>query len=144
VLATGCAFVLQAMLIPVFGSGPDSTPFLVFFAAIMASAWFGGLGPGLLATGLSAILSWFFFLHPQFSLALGSPGQALRLVVFAAEGAFISALAGVMHRSRERAEDRAVELLSREGRLRELARQQAAVAELGTRVLRTHDLLNLM
>ena len=143
-LATGCAFVLQAMLIPVFGSGPDSTPFLVFFAAIMASAWFGGPGPGLLATGLSAILSWYFFLHPQFSLALGSPGQALRLVVFAAEGAFISALAGVMHRSRERAEDRAVELLSREGRLRELARQQAAVAELGTRALRTHDLLNLM
>ena len=143
-LATGCAFVLQAMLIPVFGSGPNSTPFLVFFAAIMASAWFGGLGPGLLATGLSAILSWYFFLHPQFSLALGSPGQALRLVVFAAEGALISALAGVMHRSRERAEDRAVELLSREGRLRELARQQAAVAELGTRALRTHDLLNLM
>ena len=143
-LATGCAFVLQVMLIPLFGGGPNSTPFLVFFAAIMASAWFGSLGPGLLATGLSAILSWYFFLYPQFSLALGGPGQALRLVVFAAEGAFISTLAGVMHRSRERAEDRALELLSREGRLRELARQQAAVAELGTRALRTHDLLNLM
>jgi PAS domain S-box-containing protein len=144
VLATGCAFVLQAMLIPVFGSGPNSTPFLVFFAAIMASAWFGGLGPGLLATGLSALLSWYFFLTPQFSLALGGPGQDLRLLVFAAEGAFISTLAGVMHRSRERAEDRALELLSREGRLRELARQQAAVAELGTRALGTYDLQSLM
>ena len=143
-LATSCAFVLQAMLIPLFGSGPNSTPFLVFFAAIMASAWFGGFGPGLMATGLSAILSWYFFLSPQFSLALGGPGQALRLVVFAAEGAFISALAGVMHRSRERAEDGALELLSREGRLRELARQQAAVAELGTRALGTHDLRSLM
>jgi PAS domain S-box-containing protein len=144
VLATGCAFVLQAMLIPLFGGGPNSTPFIVFFAAIMASAWFGSLGPGLLATGLSALLSWYFFLTPQFSLALGGPGQDLRLLVFAAEGAFISTLAGVMHRSRERAEDRALELLSREGRLRELARQQAAVAELGTRALGTYDLQSLM
>jgi PAS domain S-box-containing protein len=144
VLATGCAFVLQAMLIPLFGGGPNSTPFLVFFAAIMASAWFGSLGPGVLATGLSAILSWYFFLSPQFSFALGGPGQDLRLLVFAAEGAFISTLAGVMHRSRERAEDRALELLSREGRLRELARQQAAVAELGTRALGTYDLQSLM
>jgi len=144
VLATGCAFVLQAMLIPLFGGGPNSTPFLVFFAAIMASAWFGSLGPGVLATGLSAILSWYFFLSPQFSFALGGPGQVLRLLVFAAEGAFISTLAGVMHRSRERAEDRALELLSREGRLRELARQQAAVAELGTRALGTYDLQSLM
>ena len=144
VLATGCAFVLQAMLIPLFGGGPNTTPFLVFFAAIMASAWFGSLGPGVLATGLSAILSWYFFLSPQFSFALGGPGQDLRLLVFAAEGAFISTLAGVMHRSRERAEDRALELLSREGRLRELARQQAAVAELGTRALGTYDLQSLM
>ena len=110
-LATGCAFGLQAMLIPLFGGGPNSNPFIVFFAAVMASAWFGGLGPGLLATGLSALVSWYFFLSHQFSFVVDEPGQILRLLVFAAEGAFISALAGTMHRSRERAEDAALELL---------------------------------
>ena len=143
-LFTGLALSLQALLVPFFGAGPNASPFIVFFAAVMASAWFGGLGPGLLATALSALLSWYFFLSPQFSFALGGAGQALRLLVFAAEGAFISALAGAMHRSRERAEDGALELLGREARLRELARQQAAVAGLGRRALGTHDLQNLM
>jgi PAS domain S-box-containing protein len=136
--------VLQALLIPLFGGGPNSTPFIVFFAAVMASAWFGGLGPGLLATGLSALLSWYFFLSHQFSFVVDEPGQILRLLVFAAEGAFISALAGAMHRSRERAEESTLELLGREMRLQELAQQQAAVAKLGRRALGTHDLQALM
>jgi PAS domain S-box-containing protein len=135
---------LQALLVPFFGAEPNATPFIVFFAAVMASAWFGGLGPGLLATGLSALVSWYFFLSHQFSFVVDEPGQILRLLVFAAEGAFISALAGTMHRSRERAEDAALELLGREARLRELARQQAAVAKLGRRALGTHDLQGLM
>jgi PAS domain S-box-containing protein len=135
---------LQALLVPFFGAGPNATPFIVFFAAVMASAWFGGLGPGLLATGLSALVSWYFFLSHLFSFVVDEPGQILRLLVFTAEGAFISALAGTMHRSRERAEDAALELLGREARLRELARQQAAVAKLGRRALGTHDLQGLM
>jgi PAS domain S-box-containing protein len=49
-----------------------------------------------------------------------------------------------MYRSRERAEDGALEILGREARLRKLARQQAAVAELGRRALGTHDLQRLM
>jgi hypothetical protein len=40
--------------------------------------------------GLSSLLAWYFFLTPQFSLALGSLGQALRLLVFAVEGAVIT------------------------------------------------------
>ena len=135
---------MQALLVPFFGAGPNATPFIVFFAAVMASAWFGGLGPGLLATGLSALVSWYFFLSHLFSFVVDEPGQILRLLVFTAEGAFISALAGTMHRSRERAEDAALELLGREARLRELARQQAAVAKLGRRALGTHDLQGLM
>jgi PAS domain-containing protein len=143
-LFTVLALALQALLVPYFGVGPNATPFIVFFAAVMASAWFGGLGPGLLATALSALLSWYFFLSPQFSFALGDEGQALRLLVFSTEGAVISALAGAMHRSKGRAEDGAVELLGREARLRELARQQAAVAKLGRRALGTHALQGLM
>jgi len=144
VLATGLALAAQALLIPLFGGGPNSTPFIAFFAAVMASAWFGGLGPGLLSAGFSALLAWYFFLSPQFSLAIGDPGQALRLLVFAAEGAFISALAGTMHRARERAEAGAMKLRSGEALLRTRARQQAAVAHLGRRAIVEHDLQALM
>jgi PAS domain S-box-containing protein len=143
VLATGSAFVLQALLIPLFGGGPNSTPFIVFFAAVMASAWLGGLGPGLLSAGLSALFSWFFFLSPQFSFALDA-GQGLRLLVFAAEGVFISALAGSMHGSRGRAEAAVLELRSGEEELRARARQQEAVADLGRRALEDNDLQALM
>src|SRR4051812_42296308 len=40
-----------------FGVEPDASPFIMFFAAVMVAAWFGGLGPGLLATALSTVLS---------------------------------------------------------------------------------------
>lgn len=70
VLAAGLALLLQWQLVPLFGSDPNASPFIVFFAAVMVAAWFGGLGPGLLATALSALISWYFFLSPQFSFAL--------------------------------------------------------------------------
>ena len=62
----------------------------MFFAAVMVAAWFGGLGPGLLATGLSAMFSWYFFHAPPNSFDLESFGQGLRLTVFVVEGVIIS------------------------------------------------------
>ena len=65
VLAVGLALLLQFVLTPVVGGDPDSSPFMLFFAAVMISAWFGGLGAGLLATVLSALLGNYFVLAPQ-------------------------------------------------------------------------------
>lgn len=39
-------------------------PFLTFFPAVLASTLVGGLLPGALATGLSAVLSWLLFMRP--------------------------------------------------------------------------------
>jgi C4-dicarboxylate-specific signal transduction histidine kinase len=48
-------------------------PFLfVFFAAVMASAWFGGTGPGLFAVLLSTIAVDYFFVRPFYSLAINA------------------------------------------------------------------------
>ena len=66
VVAVGLAPLLQMLLVPWFGGDPNLSPFMVFFAAVMVAAWFGGLGPGLLSVGLSAALSWYFFLSPQY------------------------------------------------------------------------------
>ncbi len=37
------------------------TPFLLFFASTMVSAWYGGFGPGSFAIVLAALASNFFF-----------------------------------------------------------------------------------
>jgi len=43
-----------------------SVPYLHFFPAVMISAWFGGLGPGIVATLLSAGAAVYFSLRPSF------------------------------------------------------------------------------
>ena len=48
-------------------------PFLfLFFAAVMASAWIGGTGPGLFAVVLSTVAVDYFFVPPVHSLAINA------------------------------------------------------------------------
>jgi signal transduction histidine kinase len=137
VAVTGLALVLQELLYRWVKEGLNATPFLVFFGAVMVGAWFGGLGPGLLATALSAVLSWYLFLYPQDSIALDRFGQVLRLIIFVLEGVLISSLVGAMHSARRRAEANMLEIKRGEQKLQRQARQQEAVAELGKRALST-------
>jgi PAS domain S-box-containing protein len=104
VVAAGLALLLELLLVPWFGGNPNQSPFMIFFAAVMVASWFGGLGPGLLATALSALLSWYFFLSPQYSFAINAFGQGFRLTVFVLEGVVISSLVEAMHSARRRAE----------------------------------------
>jgi signal transduction histidine kinase len=48
----------------------EPNPFLLFFAAVAVSAWFGGLGPGILTTVLAAFISHYIFLAPGLPLSL--------------------------------------------------------------------------
>ncbi|HEY9813529.1 MAG TPA: DUF4118 domain-containing protein, partial [Candidatus Sericytochromatia bacterium] len=58
-LAVAIALVIMLMLDPWVNM--SKTPFLLFFSAVMASAWYGGLKPGLFATCLSILFSNYFF-----------------------------------------------------------------------------------
>lgn len=69
-------------------------PFALYYAAIVASAWFGGLGAGLLATLLATLCARCFFIEPVYSLAVHSPVEAARVFVFVTEGIILSILAG--------------------------------------------------
>ena len=79
-------------------------PFTFFYAAIAASAWIGGFGPGLAATLLSSLSATFFFLLPRYSLALPSQLNAERLGLFALEGIMISGLSAMYPRARRLAD----------------------------------------
>lgn len=68
-------------------------PFVFYYLTTAASASLGGFGPGLLATLLAALCARFFFLYPQYSLAVASPVEALRVGLFIIEGIGISYIA---------------------------------------------------
>ncbi len=56
--------------------------FLFFVAAVALSAWYGGLGPGLVSTVLSIVLANLVLMEPQFTLA-ASYSNVIQFVVFA-------------------------------------------------------------
>ena len=103
-LSVVLALLLQSLLVPLLGGNPDSNPFILFFGAVILAAWFDGLRAGLLATGLSALVSSYFFLAPQYAPHTIHAAQGIRLSVFVLEGVLISTLVGMMYSLRRRAE----------------------------------------
>ncbi len=80
-------------------------PGLIFFLIpIIISAYMGGVGPGLVATGLTAILTRYFLLPPLHSFAIESTLHVVQWWAVFAEGVLISVLNEALHRSQRRAE----------------------------------------
>jgi signal transduction histidine kinase/ActR/RegA family two-component response regulator len=59
IAATAVAFTARFLLEPVLG---NVAPLLVFSLSVVVASWYGGLGPGLLATVLSLLLGDYFFI----------------------------------------------------------------------------------
>lgn len=95
VVATTTAGLVRLSLTPFFG---DRNQLVMFYPAIMVSAWLGGFWPGLVATVVSAALDGYLFLDPVFTLRLPHHGDKLALAIFIATGAVISLLNDNLHR----------------------------------------------
>ena len=104
------------------------SPFLLFFGAVMVSAWSGGFGPGLVATALSGCISTYYFIPPLHALSLNWVSGS-RLSLFLLEGVLISALAGTLRVARQRLERALSKLRSSEAEARQLAMQSQAQAK---------------
>jgi signal transduction histidine kinase len=70
---------------------------MLFIAAVALSAWYGGLGPGLLATGLAVLALDYFFIPPVYALGVGV-ADAARLGVFSLVAILISSMDEVRKR----------------------------------------------
>ena len=70
----------------------------VYLAAVMFSAWRGGLGAGLLATALSAVLGAFFFFPPAYSFKVYGE-DLLQLGVFTLAALIINSLSAARERA---------------------------------------------
>jgi two-component system sensor kinase FixL len=84
------SLAVRAMLSDYFGT---NVPYLQFFPAILVASWYGGFGPGVLATALSAVAALQFFLPPA-GLAIESADDAVSLALFTAIGIAIASLNG--------------------------------------------------
>src|SRR5215204_3652399 len=114
VLAVGVAFGLKLLLDPII---VQDVPFLLVFGAIMVSAWFGGLGPGLLATVAAGLTTDYFFLDPRGTVS-GFSLENVPLLVFFLEGTLVCLLAEALRAARSRAESSKLEAKRHRERLR--------------------------
>lgn len=94
------ATVARSLLDPWLG---DTLPYITYFAAIVTAAWFGRLGPSLLAVVLSCVAAEWFFIAPRYSFkpSYSSPSDWVGLVTFLGVGAIVVALSESLHRARQ-------------------------------------------
>lgn len=94
VVAVAAALLITKSLEPY----TDITP--LFYAAIVLSAWFGGMGPGLLAVVLAELSIDYYFVQPKYTLRLG-----LKPISFLLVFGFLAVLTSWMSSKRRRAEE---------------------------------------
>src|SRR5215211_1318669 len=115
VLAVGVVLAVKLLLDPWITA---ESPFLLLAGAVVVGAWFGGLGPGLLATALGGLGADYFFLPPEGSFT-GLAVAFWPLLLFTLQGLLISSLVEALRAARRRAERSTLKARSHLERLRE-------------------------
>ena len=75
-------------------------PVSLFLCAVILSAWFGGVVPGLLATALSVLAFNYYFLQPIYSLG-AKPAEIPRVVIFTVSALFVGSLSAAQRSATE-------------------------------------------
>ena len=83
--------------------GPGLPTYVTFYPAIMVVALLAGFGPGLLATALAGLTAAYWILPPVGQFVIASPVDRLGLVIFIGMGLFISTVAELYRRNRDKA-----------------------------------------
>lgn len=123
VLACAVGAVVAQLLQPTL----DVNPFPILLAAVTFSAWFGGLGPGLVATVLGTAILDFLFFAPTFTFTIHYWTDAVNLAVFALVALLISSLNARLLSARERADAARAEAEVARAEAERLAAERAAV-----------------
>ena len=101
IAVVGCAAILliRVALGDALGDQARTLPFVL---AVIAAAWLGGLGPGLLATFLSLLAAILFVVPPLFSLRVETLADGLNAAIFLVTGSVISVLCDALRTSQRR------------------------------------------
>jgi PAS domain S-box-containing protein len=123
--ATAVALALSLALQPVANRIPSA----FFLAAVAFSAWYGGLGPALLATALCLLAVDYLFIGQAYSLELNSPNDLLILLAFGSVAALIGVLQDRVRRTTRQAQAAQATAEAAAAALRETAERFRAVWE---------------
>src|SRR5204863_4523880 len=105
VAAVALTLAVKLLLGKYLESGMErEAPFMLSLAAVMISGWYGGLGPGLVATALAVLIGDYFFMEPFHALGLVTTAQKIRAGMFTVEGIVVSVLCQTLNSARRRAE----------------------------------------
>ena len=121
-MAVAVALGLRLALTAWFGPGLPT--YITFYPAVMVVALLAGFGPGLLATALAGLRRAYWILPPVGQFAIASPVDRLGLVIFTGMGLFMSVVAELYRRNRDKAA-----AYDREAALRESRARLATFAE---------------
>src|SRR4051812_46843923 len=122
IVATVVGVALREVLNPILGT---ALPFITVFPAVFIAAYFGGLGPTLLATALSVLAAAYLFLEPRFALTLTDPVAQLGMALFTVSGLLV----GWIGESRLRAHRRVTAAVALSAREAARAEEEAVRAE---------------
>jgi PAS domain S-box-containing protein len=89
-LAIAAVAVVVACRLALRGIIGNAAPLLPFIPAVLVVAWYGGLGPGLLATALSAAAATFIFMPSHNGFRIDEADDAVRGGVFVAVGVLLT------------------------------------------------------
>ena len=101
VSTTLLATLLRMLLNPIL---EHKATFSAYYAAVMFTAWYSGLGPSLVAIASGAILADYFFIEPRLSLFNYNLDDQVGLGLYIAVGIVVAVLCESLHASRRRTE----------------------------------------
>ncbi|HYV98081.1 MAG TPA: PAS domain S-box protein [Gemmatimonadaceae bacterium] len=99
-VAIALATWLRALLDPLLGT---TYPYSTLAIAVLVTAWYGGVGPALVAVAVGAISADFFLLPPRFAFARPNLADLAGMALFVITGVGIALMGGGMRSAVKRA-----------------------------------------
>lgn len=135
-VSVAASTLVRLALNPLFGT---RAAFIMFFPAVVFSAWVGGWLGGLTGLMLSTLAAVYFFLNPAHTLFISNHADQLTLVVFVVVGLSVSAISSAQHKSRRDAEAAAEEAQRSVLALRESEARKSVILEIALDCIITID-----
>ena len=101
VLSLIVATLVRSSLHPILG---PNQPFITFLLAVLATAWFAGLGPSLLTLTAGGVVALYLFVPPEFSFRITGAAQLVGLILYVTVGLTGILIIEAQRRARARAE----------------------------------------